>query len=104
MDFSIASVQELYDIATDVTARMRDRYSATKELQERRKSVVGTKCKYPGCMSNTETTWALVGLCRTHHKLIKEETTKYYKQTGILYEYRIHYLKIVEHIPFARKE
>ena len=38
MDFSKATKQQLFQIATDEAARMRDRYAAAKELQDRRKS------------------------------------------------------------------
>lgn len=37
MDLSQATNQQLYEIAKDETARMRDRYAAAKELQERKR-------------------------------------------------------------------
>ncbi|WP_286676655.1 hypothetical protein [Cytobacillus solani] len=37
MDLSQATNQQLYEIAKDETVRMRDRYAAAKELQERKK-------------------------------------------------------------------
>lgn len=37
MDYKKASNQQLYEIARNESNRMRDRYMATKELQERRK-------------------------------------------------------------------
>jgi hypothetical protein len=36
LDFSNATNQELYEIATDDTNRLVDRYEAAKELQRRR--------------------------------------------------------------------
>lgn len=35
MDLTMATIQQLYDIAKDDSARMRDRYAA-RELQERK--------------------------------------------------------------------
>lgn len=37
MDFSKASKQQLYEIATDENARLKERYAAALELNERRK-------------------------------------------------------------------
>lgn len=37
MDISKATNQQLYEIAKDDGARMKDRYEATKELQRRKK-------------------------------------------------------------------
>lgn len=36
MDLTMATNQQLYDIAKDESARMRDRYAAARELQERK--------------------------------------------------------------------
>ncbi len=37
MDFSNMTEQQLYEIAMNESNRMKDRYAAAKELQERRK-------------------------------------------------------------------
>ena len=39
MNFKNATNQQLYEIARDDSNRMKDRYLAAKELQERRKQV-----------------------------------------------------------------
>jgi hypothetical protein len=43
MNLSQATNQQLYEIAKDEKARMKDRYAAAKELQERKKNNAGSK-------------------------------------------------------------
>lgn len=43
MNLSQATNQQLYDIAKDEKARMKDRYAAAKELQERKKKNAGSQ-------------------------------------------------------------
>ncbi|MDT0163842.1 hypothetical protein [Bacillus sp. AG4(2022)] len=63
------------------------------------------KCRYPGCHAKAEQTWALVNLCEEHHRMIKKETTAFYKpMSSTLYDYRYHYLRISHLIPWSRKD
>jgi hypothetical protein len=43
MNLSKATNHQLYEIAKDEKARMKDRYAAAKELQERKKKHVGSQ-------------------------------------------------------------
>ncbi|MEF7566399.1 hypothetical protein V4V35_25760 [Bacillus infantis] len=43
MNLSQATNQQLYEIAKDEKARMKDRYAAAKELQERKKKNAGSQ-------------------------------------------------------------
>lgn len=64
------------------------------------------KCKYPSCKANSEKQWATVDLCESHYTMIKEETVQYYTGKGhhhLTYEERIHYISILQYIPFASK-
>ncbi|MGD6899320.1 hypothetical protein [Bacillus infantis] len=43
MNLSQATNQQLYELAKDEKARMKDRYAAAKELQERKKKYAGSQ-------------------------------------------------------------
>lgn len=61
------------------------------------------QCHYPSCKANGTKTWALVDLCEEHHEAIERETRHYYaKRLG--YQGRLHYMGIMQLIPWSRKE
>ena len=58
-------------------------------------------CKYKGCKHYSNKKWANVPLCEEHHRAIKEETARYYDRK-ISEDYRFHYQKIEQFIPWSR--
>ncbi|TYS66349.1 hypothetical protein FZD47_02355 [Bacillus infantis] len=48
MNLSQSTNQQLYEIAKDEKARMKDRYAAAKELQERKKKNAGSQMQISG--------------------------------------------------------
>lgn len=62
-------------------------------------------CKYPQCASPATETWAMVELCKHHHKIIKDETDKYYNgkpSERRNNEIRMNYTMIAHLIPWSK--
>lgn len=106
MDFLKATNQQLYNIAFDETERMKDRYAAAKELQERRKNMIGTKCQVPDCTEKGHKTWSMVSMCKEHYEEIKSETSRYYNGKAgmkISNDERVLFQSIMHLIPWSNR-